>query len=352
MAGEVLLGPTITGIDVSYSEGGVATTYRLQTFTVKFGAFSKDNVERLRRISLKSQEVRRELREAFNRLILPREVTNDLVSILGAGATNQWPKQFSRGSPHSVFMAIIDEDGDDSNLARVSATTIGDKEIAVAIPGHDATLFDKSAMMSITGVLRPMSTDYNSNWLACYEQPNSNYPSNALGTFLNPFKSGNDVELYTHGTSYSDAHSYLNSGPGTNVRGFALRGPLVISGWGWCTDDAFVPNSAPTTLTGGELSNYLRKSWFWKTGPVDLLWDDERMVWTPHGMMLGMTIGECAAGGSTTVKLYDDSGEVTGRKKDRTVWNFFSTAVPADRKIMAAWMPDAQKWYIIAADCV
>lgn len=352
MEGVSLLGPTITGMQVRYGEGGVTTNYTLQTFTAKFGLFSKDNVERMRKINLKTQELRRETREAFNRLLLPREVTNDVISILGAGALGQWPQQFQRASPHSVFMAIIDEDGDEDGLARVSATTVSDKEIAPSIPADDSDLFDKSAMMSITGLIRPISTDFDSNWLACYEPPNANYKANAKGTVLNPFKSGNDIELYTKGSSYTDAHAYLNDGPGEAVRGFALRGPLVISGWGWSTDDAFVPNGAPETLDGEELDGYLRKSWFWKTGPVDLLWDDERKVWTPHGFMMGKTVTACNAGGSTEVILYDDFGPISGRKKNRRVYNFFSNAVPAERKIMAAWIPEAQKWYIIAADCV
>lgn len=355
LTGETLLGPTITSIDVGYSDSGVISTYNMRTFTTKFGAFSKDNVERIKKLTLRSQELRRESLDAINRILVPREVTNDIVAAIGAGTREGKPPQFQRNSPHSVFAAIVDSDADDSSLLRVSATTLPDKEIALAIPSSsiDPDLYDKSSLMSVTGLIRPINTNVSSTWLPHYETPNANYSANAISTFLNPFKSGNDIELYTYGSTTPDCHAYLNNGPTTGgVRGFGLRGPLVISGWGWCTDDAFVPNQNPTTLDGSELTDYLRKSQFWKTGPVDLLWDDERMVWTPHGMMIGVTVGICTAnGGSTTVKLYDDAGEVTGRKKDRTAYNFFSVDVNAGKRVAAAWIPDAQKWYIIAADC-
>lgn len=344
LLGESIGGPTITGIDVTYSQQGVTSNYRLQTFTVKFGAFSKDNVERLRRIALKNQELRHETREAFNRLLVPREVVNDVASILGAGAINQWPEQFKRQSPHSVFMGLIDDNDDD--MPRVGVTTHSDKEIAPGIPANDPTLFDKSAMMSITGLIRPINTDYNSNWLASYEAPNANYKAQAQATFIDPFKTGNDIELYTYGGAYADAHAYLNGGP-PSVRGFGLRGPLVISGWGWSVDDVFVPNAEDTP----GVTDYLRQSWYWKTGPVDLLWDDERQVWTPHGTMLGKLTTICQPGGSAVTKVWDDNGPIGGRARDRTVWNFFSKPVLANKKIIASWIPEAQKWYIIAADC-
>ncbi len=339
MSGEVLGGPAITGIDVTYGQNGVKSNYRLQTFTVKFGAFSKDNVERLRKMALKTQELRHETREAFNRLLLPRDVLNDTYS-LAFGTIHNFPVQFQRNSPHSVFMGMIDET--DGGLPRVSATTHSDKEIGPSIPADDSTLYDKSAMMSLTGLIRPILAGYTSNWLANYEEPNTNYKAAAKAAFLDPFKSGNDIELYTTGTTYTDAHAYLEGGP-TGARGFALRGPLLISGWGTSVDNVFEPSVA---------ADYLRESWYWKTGPVDLLWDNERKVWTPHGMMIGKITSECAAGGSAPCTVYDDAGPITGRATNRTVYNFFSTKVDVNKKVIAAWVPEAQKWYIIAADCV
>jgi len=79
----------------------------------------------------------------------------------------------------------------------------------------------------------------------------------------------------------------------TNVRVNALRGPLIMSGWGFGIDDMPVPPSGgPISDMGGLYGGsvrfpnkvrhdpdigYDRRKW--KTGPVNLMWDDERKVW-------------------------------------------------------------------------
>ena len=73
----------------------------------------------------------------------------------------------------------------------------------------------------------------------------------------------------------------------TNVRINALRGPLILSGWGFGIDDMPVPPSGGGTRNGvlsfpekvthdTGIGHDRRK---WKTGPINLMWDDERKVW-------------------------------------------------------------------------
>ena len=64
----------------------------------------------------------------------------------------------------------------------------------------------------------------------------------------------------------------------SGVRAVSFRAPLVLSGWGYDTDGNPVPSS------GGQL--HPEANWnpnIWKTGPVDLRWDDARKVWTGGG---------------------------------------------------------------------
>jgi hypothetical protein len=357
LTGQSLGGPTVSSMQVDYGEGGVKTRYNFQTFTTKFGAFSKDNIERMKKITLAQQQLRRENREVFNKLILKPDLNNELIALLnpveGSGSIDFWPKQFQRASPHTVLSAVIDADGDNPDLARVSVTTLSDREIAPSIPAHDTDLYTKTACMSLTGLIRPFSTAYTNEWLPSFEEPNSNYSSNTTVSLLNPFKAGNDIELYTYGDTYSDAHAYRDGGPGEAVRGFALRTPLILSGWGWSTDDVFVPQQNPDTLSGGVLTNYLRKSWLWKTGPMDPLWDDERRVWTVHGTMLGLTLTDIGpmSSGQAVVCVPTPLYAPASRKKNRTVYNFMSQTVAANSNIIANWVPDANAWYIVAADC-
>ena len=69
------------------------------------------------------------------------------------------------------------------------------------------------------------------------------------------------------------------------VRVVGLRGPLILSGWGFDLAD----RPAPAKGTGGDdqytfKTELVSNRSYWKTGPVDLKWDNERQVWSggPH----------------------------------------------------------------------
>lgn len=77
-----------------------------------------------------------------------------------------------------------------------------------------------------------------------------------------------------------------------NVRVNALRGPLIVSGWGFGIDDMPVPPSGgPISDMGGMQQGVMypakvrhhpdigKDRRLWKTGPINLMWDDERKVW-------------------------------------------------------------------------
>jgi len=80
-----------------------------------------------------------------------------------------------------------------------------------------------------------------------------------------------------------------------NVSVTALRGPLIVSGWGFDICDRPVPNagvSAPYSFPGNVVND--RKTW--KTGPVNLQWDDERKVWQAGPQILcGVVSGRIVA---------------------------------------------------------
>ena len=82
----------------------------------------------------------------------------------------------------------------------------------------------------------------------------------------------------------------------SNVRINALRGPLILSGWGFGIDDMPVPQSgainAPYSDMDGLYAGAIKypnkvrhhpdvgkDRRRWKTGPINLMWDDERKVW-------------------------------------------------------------------------
>lgn len=60
------------------------------------------------------------------------------------------------------------------------------------------------------------------------------------------------------------------------VRVVGLRGPLILSGWGFDIADRPVPEEGDGFEFKPELTNHRS---YWKTGPVHLMWDEERQVW-------------------------------------------------------------------------
>jgi len=67
----------------------------------------------------------------------------------------------------------------------------------------------------------------------------------------------------------------------TNIRGVGLRAPLVLTGWGFDTNAAPVP--ADTGNARIFASGAFKDPSLWKSGPVDLRWDNDRKVWTGAG---------------------------------------------------------------------
>ena len=66
----------------------------------------------------------------------------------------------------------------------------------------------------------------------------------------------------------------------TTVTAAALRGPLMLSGWGYDVCDKPTPAQAASGAASFEFDqNIVNNRGTWKTGPVNLQWDDERKVW-------------------------------------------------------------------------
>jgi len=82
------------------------------------------------------------------------------------------------------------------------------------------------------------------------------------------------------------------------VRINALRGPLIMSGWGYGSDDMPQPNRGDDWPNNAQFSPETASNRTkWKTGPVHLMWDDERQVW--HGgprVVCGVVVGGITAG--------------------------------------------------------
>jgi hypothetical protein len=97
----------------------------------------------------------------------------------------------------------------------------------------------------------------------------------------------------------------------TSVRAAVVRGPMILSGWGYDIAGLPVPrgrggkDSNGATVAANAVNQDDRNFDYytpvdrrrWKTGPVDLRWDDERKVWTGGAEFIeGMMTSDLAAG--------------------------------------------------------
>lgn len=72
----------------------------------------------------------------------------------------------------------------------------------------------------------------------------------------------------------------LASGTSRSVQAMVTKGPIYLSGWGYDICGLPMPHSnVPTSGRYFDPRTSVNRA-IWKTGPVDLRWDDDRKVWT------------------------------------------------------------------------
>jgi hypothetical protein len=220
----------------------------------------------------------------------------------------------------------------------------------------DLLQWQSSSAMSMDGLLIPFSTtfanrdpaginaEYENNERPGIEQnrlPPYEHPSNLIDYWhtanedpnmftdvvtsasLNPFAYGHHIATLNRGEIARSVHSRSSSGgytapvlgdtavtPKEASRPMALRGPLVLAGWGFNTEGLPVPNmkmdaqdreTNPRAENFGMpikileelreenpknkfLQNHLQRIDQWKVGGIDLRWDPIRKVWVSPGM--------------------------------------------------------------------
>lgn len=339
-------GPNITAIDVQFGTEGVTTSYRFQTFTQRFGVFSRGHTERLKRLALTGVSLRRQVRTQARE---NREKAQSLAD--AARAHRAWRERQARASqrqtPFDTFIAHADLDTE-RNVVRVNPGVATMEESLTLLNASNGQDYTSTSMMAVGGLIRPFAT---SDAAAGPGLPKAKTDPLVAGTgipngtSLNPWKAKNDIEVFAYGASYQGAHAYRRNVVGDDARVFGLRGPLVVVGWGFDTDCKPVPGT-----NGNWEPGYLTRQDKWKAGPVDLLWDERRGVWTCHGAIKGTTTTAIAAGGSGTVNVNANGTNYTLAG----VKNFFtatSAVVPSGKKVILNYIASDNAWYVVAADC-
>lgn len=306
--GEQLIsgGPYITDLNVSASNGGISTQYTFQSWSSqrRLSKLTNFNSERIKRLSQVSRDLRRSYREGVgngiwrNPVDFMRDVRGRFVNL------EDLPKRERSNTSHKVISAQVD----------------GFSVVVVSQPGYNAASqaedsFEDKAIMSLDGLFRPYSNHTHSK-MSSLTMPDS---TGAINTSLDlyPLRRGHDISLLTssntgvgptqNGLSGFNTDVEVNTTGVPNYRGIALKGPIMVQGWGRDISGDPVPlyvdDSGNAVLDSGGnkqfAPDYLYNPKIQKTGPVDLQWDDSRGVWTIPGSGGGggsTSVGDCGCG--------------------------------------------------------
>ena len=306
-------GPNLTNVNVSVGAGGFTTSYQFSTYTPQFGKFSKGNAERLKRIGQTRLQNMRNVRAkrlekssfSFDRT---KQFLEDKI-----GRTAKAPK-----SAHHTLIGRI------TNSGRVEINSQNIQELNVAIPTDSG--YAKTAIMSWDGIIRPVSKsgdgglprfisyqtgECNSFKTSSTQPPSQDYtPLSVTQAFLDPLSNPNSVLLTERSDAASSGHDFeilarkedqgisgwsvqKNDDYTDDYRFMALRGPLMIQGWGYDTNSKPIPNSVDVVsnitgngqyesqgLTDKFLDGFLQQPETWPVAPLDLRLDRKRGVWT------------------------------------------------------------------------
>jgi hypothetical protein len=283
--GESLIaqGPTVTQINCEIGSNGFTTDYQFSTYTPQFGRFTKQNSERLKeigqsRLKLKQDIAARALRS--NQIGQQRFINAYENNVLGSRSAPR--------SAHTVLVGRYIDVENNPNKKRVEVNTQSNMEFTAGI---SEVAFPNTAFMSWDGLIRPVSKTGSGGL--------PRYPSGIPTGFpnrinLDPFQIGHDIEVLGQGNGFQeDGITTERLGYNNDIRFMALRGPLVIGGWGYDTNGYPIPNvqdsGAPSGVfesgvsSGDFYSGYLSNANTWPVAPVDMRFDRERHVWVAGG---------------------------------------------------------------------
>lgn len=352
-------GPQLTGIDISIGSSGVTTAYNMQTFTPRFGAFAKDNADRLRRLGMAAAEMRRAIRNLYQRNL-------NISNIIGAarlGFMENASRAVRQQTPHQCLLANMTWDKD--YFYRTQVATMTASEVIANCRGDNKDIWPYTAMMTMEGLLRPFST----NWQRELDDPLNDMPHYEkiqAGSYpitrgeLDPFGEFNDVDYISWGDEYPGrAHTLKDADGGdpTNSRLLGLRGPLVMVGWGYTYTGKPVPNpddDGTDILGENEWSdsfiekhrNHMEE---WKAGPVGLYWDNWRKMWTIPTFLVGsLDTNYVATGTMMTIKF---GGYSPGDKVKVFSPLGGENNLTQGLLVIAGYEQQTNRWLIISAQC-
>lgn len=365
--GDLLLaeGSNITGIDVNVGQGGAVTSYRLRTFDFRFlQSFSKKQEERLARIGRGINTLRTRVREGYQKFY-------DNVVVVHQAYLEGCHPALNPKTPHTILYGCEYNFDNKTAYTETGVMTPADAMVLCDSRQKGNDKFKRTAIMSTNGLIRPFSTLYQDDLLPCFVKPKSGLGASVANFTptshsLNPFRYKNDILVYSRGTNFSQDLKSVDynfntkkldytrqSDLATDVRAMAMRGPIIIAGYGFNTYcksavDTFRRNgdweAARDSMEEADRADVQG----WRAGPVDLLWDESRGVWTAHTLTLGKLQATIPSKGTGKVDIYGIDDAVVDTVN---VYNPWASSVEKDSLIAFGYVAHKNKMCIISANC-
>lgn len=295
-------GPYITNMSISVGVGGINTSYEFNTWTPNFGKLSKYNADRISRIYKSTLDaLSRFSQDNPKRPIQPRPFKTS-----GGGQKKSSRSEQNRTSAGFSMFSVLPNfrvEGDQINLA-------------------DAAGFCFNSLLASFGCSEDQKWSPIGTRSAKGEDDSGIYfqlpveiSEESAGRFLDGvFPSCKDLDPY-FSTLIQDAIEKVdflaanNSSKGKSVdlqikkankksivdeiKTIGLRGPMMLSGFGIDIAGNPVP-SDPDDITTINEDALNRNNW--NTGPVNLMWDKERKIWSGGLEVLsGILTGDISA---------------------------------------------------------
>lgn len=320
-------GPNVTGISVNISPQGVSTNYNFATFTPRFGVISRQATERIRKISQSVQELKRSFRASIREsIVLSNAITN---AVRTRRAFQEYlGKANKRETPLDALISYTSWDKNIKGYRNTISMTTAEEALVMS-NANNTEDWKATTIMSLDGLVRPFVSakwsEREQNYstyaatgvpICITENASLNVQKDEMPTamMLDPWKSANDqmyLSMAASGDYFGINQINRSTGPETWAsRRFGLRGPLMVVGWGYGLDGSYVPGSSLPKWADSKAdwdSDVLKNQSKWKVGPVDLLWDKDRNVWTPHGTAKVRLTEGILPGGSGKATVWSDN---------------------------------------------
>lgn len=309
-------GPVISDINVSIDpQAGVTTTYNLQTWTPSFGGMSKFYVDKITRLS-KKESHQKFINIKNSALPGPGGSSKPEGAVLPSRPAKT-PRAGKNSSSNLVLAAdVMHSYNNDNERDNVTASVVTMPGYYLQNQTYDG--YNTKALVSLDAIFRPFVTEtqVDASGFPHFESPDITADSPHIG-HLNPYGIhhdisvvGKNIDVTTASATVKPFHNdhlldYSQVAP-TSVKSIALKGPLIVAGWGYDIEGNPIP--ANPANENEFIEDYQKRMDQWKCGPVDLRWDDSRKVWSAGGgdsIIFGKTVNNLYANSSGLIDIFD-----------------------------------------------